>query len=69
MIDTALEKGEISGEYPREFVLGVLGFLFRSYDEIFPLTEHSEPGMLMIDMKNFVTFLQFGLAAAAAAHS
>ncbi len=36
LVECAINKGELSDTYPKEFVAAVIGFLFAHYDEIFP---------------------------------
>lgn len=61
-VDAAMSRGEIDERFSREFILKVLGYLFRSYDEIFSSDNGDTPEQMLMNMSGFVSFMKFGLA-------
>ncbi|MBB6479646.1 TetR/AcrR family transcriptional regulator [Spirochaeta isovalerica] len=62
MIDKAMEKGEISNKYSRDFAKAILSFLFGSFDKIFPGSGNEGLEETLDHMEELVTFMRRGLS-------
>lgn len=58
MIGSAMQKGDFSDEYTREFLMAVIGYLFAHFDDIFPNDREAYE-----HLDNYITMMKNGLSA------
>ena len=56
MVVCAIQRGELSDTYPKEFISTVIGFLFAHYDEIFPRDRNA-----FENLDRFISMMKNGL--------
>lgn len=62
MIDKAIEAGSLKKEYPRDFLVKTLGYLFSHFDEIFDRDEDFELEKMLSNLDSYVDFIQYGMS-------
>ena len=62
MVEDAVNQGEISPDYSKEFVVSAMTVLFRHFDEIVRTGNGAEPDEVMEKLNCFIAFLKNGLA-------
>lgn len=61
MIDKAIEAGYFKKEYPREFIVKTLSYLFGHFDEIFDEDADFELEKMLSNLDSYVDFIQWGM--------
>lgn len=61
MITDAIEAGDLSDRFSKDFIIKIINHFFFHYTEIFGMEEDYEESKFLKDINNFVDFLKFGL--------
>ena len=62
MVTDAVEAGDLSNRFSKNFIIKVVNHFLFHYTEIFDMDEEYEKSKFLDDINNFVDFLKFGLS-------
>ncbi len=62
MVSDAVEAGELSDMFSKDFIIRIVNHLLFHYTEIFGIDEEYDESKFLDDINNFVDFLKFGLS-------
>ncbi len=61
MVTDAIEDGDLSNRFSKDFIVKVVNHFFLHYNEIFGMDEDYDESKFLKDINTFVDFLKFGL--------
>lgn len=61
MIGKAIENGDFRDEFPKNFIVKTISYLFIHFDELFCEEEDFEIEKMLKNLDNYVDFMKFGL--------